>query len=137
MVRVHGGQGLRQSIHECPARPDSDSANPRRRFQLRLHRRPRYRKGRYSVSRDRASGGESPIELNFAPYESRLLVFSDHAAPPSHPRGGGDALDISSDWRVEFPALKRSIEMHELRSWTDDDATKFFSGQATYEKTVS
>jgi len=82
--------------------------------------------------------GGSTVELNLAPYESRVLVFSDHAAAPEHrAHRAAEVLDISSDWKVDFLTLKRAVEMHELRSWTDDDATKFFSGEAIYERTVS
>jgi hypothetical protein len=38
------------------------------------------------------------------------------------------------DWKVAF-GDGRTVEMHELKSWTDTEETRFFSGQATYEKT--
>ena len=81
--------------------------------------------------------GANPIELDLAPYESRVLVFSNDAeAQPPPVRHNSDVIDISSDWKVDFPALHRTVEMHELHSWPDDEATKFFSGIATYEKTI-
>lgn len=85
-----------------------------------------------------STAGGSSIELKLAPYESRVLVYSNGAAQAATQVDGEAAtLDISNDWKVTFPALKRTVEMHQLRSWTDDDETKFFSGQATYEKAVS
>jgi hypothetical protein len=42
---------------------------------------------------------------------------------------------LSSDWKVAF-GNGRTAEMRELKSWTDDEETRFFSGLATYEKTV-
>ena len=82
--------------------------------------------------------GGTTVELNLAPYESRVLVYADRAGPPEHPTHGTvEVLDISSDWKVQFTALNRSVEMRELRSWTDDDATKFFSGTATYTRPVT
>ena len=82
--------------------------------------------------------GTSAINLNFEPYESRVLVFSKHAgAADRSSREPEETLDISSDWTVEFPVLKHSVDMHQLRSWSDDEDTKFFSGQAIYAKTVA
>jgi hypothetical protein len=82
--------------------------------------------------------GEGTINLNFAPYESRVLVFSKHAGAADRlGRGPEETLDISPGWTVEFPGLKRPVDMHRLRSWSDDEATKFFSGQAIYAKTVA
>jgi hypothetical protein len=85
-----------------------------------------------------SQAGDSPIELDFQPYESRVLVFADgaavRAAGPS--RRMRDALDLSSGWAVTFPGLANVVEMATLRSWTDDDKTKFFSGQAVYEKMI-
>ena len=54
------------------------------------------------------------------------------AAPPPSPA----ALDLSGGWSVTFQPGGRSITMDRLRSWTDDEATRYFSGVATYEKEV-
>jgi len=82
--------------------------------------------------------GGSSIELKLAPYESRVLVYSDGpAAAGMQVDAEGATLEISNDWKVTFPALKRAVEMHQLHSWSDDDETKFFSGRAIYEKAVS
>jgi hypothetical protein len=45
-------------------------------------------------------------------------------------------LDISANWRVAFGHAGVPAEWGTLRSWTDDEATRFFSGVASYEKTV-
>jgi hypothetical protein len=44
-------------------------------------------------------------------------------------------VDLSSDWKVAF-GNGLTVGMRELKSWTDTEETRFFSGQATYEKTV-
>jgi hypothetical protein len=44
-------------------------------------------------------------------------------------------LDISSDWKVMLAGASKV--MPQLRSWTEDEATKYYSGQATYEKTIN
>jgi hypothetical protein len=71
------------------------------------------------------------------PYESRVLVYSANAlAPTAAPAPVVRApLDLSSDWKVAF-GNGLTTEMGELKSWTDTEETRFFSGQATYEKTA-
>src|SRR5205823_1266917 len=46
-------------------------------------------------------------------------------------------LDLSSGWQVAFASGNVTLQMPQLRSWTDDDRTRYFSGTATYEKTFS
>jgi hypothetical protein len=84
------------------------------------------------------------VALDLAPYESTVIVFpagpsglrmrQPRAAEP--PRPLPPPLDISSGWRVAFGASGTPVEWPALRSWTDDEATKHFSGVATYEKAV-
>jgi hypothetical protein len=79
------------------------------------------------------------VALDLEPYESRVLVYSASAmaAPASAaPSGARAPVDLSSDWKVAF-GNGRTEEMRELRSWTETEETRFFSGQATYEKTVN
>ena len=83
--------------------------------------------------------GDQRVELDLAPYESRVLVFSDQrmehqpgpADPPSAP------VDISTRWTISFPGSSQPIAMNQLHSWTDEPARKYYSGVATYEKTVT
>jgi hypothetical protein len=84
-----------------------------------------------------AAGGPH-LTLNLEPYESRVLVFSKHATAEraSAAPANKEVIDLSSGWRVTFSVLNRSIEMQTLRSWTEDNATQFYSGQAVYEKTA-
>ncbi|HXJ96179.1 MAG TPA: glycosyl hydrolase [Terriglobia bacterium] len=105
------------------------------------------------------------LALNLEPYGSRVLVFARQFVPrvPLHPGGEGGSqglpmpLDLSSGWRVSFLRTNlnsaanlasldpsrlaqdawSSTRMDELRSWSDDNATRFFSGLALYEKTFS
>jgi hypothetical protein len=44
-------------------------------------------------------------------------------------------LDLSSDWQVKFGEAGATMRLAQLRSWTEDERTRFFSGVATYEKT--
>ena len=75
-------------------------------------------------------------ELDFAPYESRLIFFSDEAmaaALPVHPRERVVA-DLSRQWNVAFGQTSISVAMDRLTSWTDNPQMQFYSGLATYRK---
>jgi hypothetical protein len=79
-----------------------------------------------------------PVDLG--PYESRIIVFS--ARKLTTPAGLAEraapaTMDWSDDWKVSFGDAGKRIQMDPLRSWTDDEETRYFSGQATYLKTVS
>jgi glycosyl hydrolase family 106( putative alpha-L-rhamnosidase) len=78
----------------------------------------------------------STTTLDLAPYESRVVVFSKEppatVATPHEP----SFVDLAGDWKVTFPDSK-PVSIATLHSWTDDEQTKYFSGQATYEKTVT
>src|SRR5260370_32266769 len=45
-------------------------------------------------------------------------------------------MDRSTDWQVAFGDGKR-VKMDSLRSWTDGESTRHYSGLAAYEKTFS
>src|SRR5258708_1328607 len=84
--------------------------------------------------------GTSKLDLDLAPYESRVLVFSKDrlesrpavtAAAPLVP------IDLSSGWSVTFGGSSEAVRMNELRSWTANEQAKYFSGQASYERTVT
>src|SRR5581483_10431313 len=45
--------------------------------------------------------------------------------------------DVSHDWRVSFGDGGKSETMQDLRSWIHDPETRYFSGTATYEKTIT
>lgn len=85
------------------------------------------------------ANGTTRVELDLAPYESRVLVFSKDQVE-DRPASAGSAwkpVDLSTGWKVTFAGSSQPVMMPELRSWTDDERTRFFSGQATYERTVT
>jgi len=45
-------------------------------------------------------------------------------------------LDLSADWKVHFLRQDRTVDYRTLHSWTNDESTLYFSGQAEYAKTV-
>lgn len=85
--------------------------------------------------------GTVALSLEFEPYQSMVLVFShqparDGAAEPpavSLP----EAIDLSRDWDLAFTGTGRRVRLDRLRSWTEDPETRFYSGPASYERTVA
>jgi len=79
------------------------------------------------------------VHLDLAPYESRVLVFSRDrvAARPAPPGTPPPPVDLSTGWQVTFDGSPQPVSMNAPHSWADDDTHKFFSGRATYEKTVT
>jgi hypothetical protein len=77
----------------------------------------------------------SGFALKFEPYRSWVLVVSNTwKIEQVRPKTVGTSVDLSSDWKVTFPDPSRTVQFTTLRSWADDDSTRFFSGVATYQK---
>lgn len=84
---------------------------------------------------------DGPLQLQLAPYESRVLVESD-AALQTAKTGGSDAsaatvlATLAKDWQVRFVDRSHGIvsseTMQSLHSWSDDAATRYFSGVGVY-----
>jgi hypothetical protein len=86
-----------------------------------------------------ATNGVS-VALDLEPYGSRVIVFTRRQLPPVPARSAANLpapVDLSSDWRVTFGGTGKTVRMDKLRSWTEDDETRYFSGVATYEKDVN
>ncbi len=83
-----------------------------------------------------ASGNR--IALSLAPYESRVLVFSKaHVEPsPATTAAVPAPIDLSTGWTLTFPNTP-AIHLDALKSWTDMEGRKFYSGEATYARTIS
>jgi hypothetical protein len=84
------------------------------------------------------AGTGSTIHFNLAPYESRVLV--DIHARPQAPEPIEAAtfapIDLGHDWKVTFDKTRATETMPSLHSWTNDEAQKYYSGSATYERAV-
>lgn len=85
------------------------------------------------------TSGGTTVAVDLEPYGSRVVVFSKRTLAPHPARKSGDApaIDLSSGWQVSFGSAGTSSQMQKLGSWTDDEATRYFSGVATYEKDVN
>ena len=93
--------------------------------------------------------GPNPVHVELAPYESKVLVFPEHsleAGRKMRPLAGVlydmhmfslGQVDLSGGWKVSFAGSSQAVNMERLASWTESEATRYFSGQATYEKTIT
>jgi hypothetical protein len=87
----------------------------------------------------RMTAATLPARLDLAPYESRVLVLADAfaAAPaPAPVAATTEIADLGRGWNLRFPGRAQALRLDTLRSWTDIDATRYFSGVATYDKDV-
>jgi hypothetical protein len=83
--------------------------------------------------------GVTAVSLDLEPYASRVLVFSKSPLPQQAVRGPAAVplpIDISTGWQVWFGDKGKPVSLVQLRSWTGSEETRFFSGVATYEKTL-
>jgi hypothetical protein len=87
------------------------------------------------------TGEATTVEVNLPAYGSRALVFSSRQLPThgaAASRGPAPApLDLSRGWTVTFGAGAKPVAMEQLQSWTEIEATRNFSGVATYEKSIA
>lgn len=84
--------------------------------------------------------GTTTVALDLEPYASHVLVFSKRALPQTKTETVNNIptpIDLSNNWQVTFAQNSSPIQMQTLRSWVEDDATRYFSGQATYEKKIN
>lgn len=80
----------------------------------------------------------SQIDFDLQPYESRIVFFTSAAltSAPAQPGVESKRADISLDWNVTFENQAQGMKMHSLASWADDARLRYYSGTATYRKTV-
>jgi len=91
-----------------------------------------------------SQSGSTIVPLQLAERESVFLVFRHAAAAPSRIEPAAperELAKLAGPWDVRFPAnlgAPPSLRMDKLTSWTDssDPGVKYFSGTATYTKTV-
>jgi len=83
----------------------------------------------------RGTGGVS-IDIDLEAYDSRVLVFSRGTIPAIAlvTAPAPVPIDLSQGWQVSFGETGSPVKMDTLRSWTDDERTRYYSGLAFYEK---
>jgi hypothetical protein len=79
----------------------------------------------------------SDQHLQLAPYESRVFVFTNMPSPGKI----SDAIsstrqlaDLSTDWKIDFPTINKTVSESTLTDWIADPATKNYSGEAVYTR---
>jgi hypothetical protein len=82
------------------------------------------------------AGAGIKVALELEPYGSKVLVFSKRTLAVRRSATPPAPIELSSGWRVSFGESRESRQMARLQSWTEAAETRFFSGLATYEKTV-
>ena len=84
------------------------------------------------------------LAVDLPPWGAQFLVFTmrtlQRAAMPD-PAEAGPTLDLSQDWNVTFANAApepnpEPAHVATLASWTEQPATKYFSGVATYRKVL-
>jgi hypothetical protein len=90
------------------------------------------------VTRGRAT---TTLALALEPYASIVVLFShegrEHQPGTRQVANEASSVDLSGGWSVAFGPQTASVTTDKLRSWTEDEATRFFSGSAVYEREVS
>ena len=81
-----------------------------------------------------------PTALNLAPYESTIFVLTNTpetnaSAPP--PGGDHQLADLSSNWQIQFNPNSQPQQLPNLTSWTTLPGQQYFSGEATYARTIT
>ena len=79
------------------------------------------------------------IVLNLAPYESRVIVFSDAPigkAQEIHDNSTKVIDRLTDDWTLKFAGMPMDWTIQTPGSWTDDPKTRFYSGVGVYAKTI-
>jgi hypothetical protein len=80
------------------------------------------------------------VALELEPYASRVLVFSKRSLPSPQIKTSASLpqpFDLSTGWQISFGQGSQPARFENLRSWTEDEATRYFSGTVIYEKTVN
>jgi glycosyl hydrolase family 106( putative alpha-L-rhamnosidase) len=84
---------------------------------------------------DAATEQGTTIALDLEPYASRVLVFTRRKLPPGPtiPSTASKQIEINYDWQASFGPNGPVVRMNRLRSWTENDETRYFSGVVTYQ----
>ena len=80
------------------------------------------------------------VALHLAAYESTILFFpSVERSTVTQEPGWKEVrrIDLSQDWQVSFEGTTIRRSYRKLQSWTEDPATRGFSGRADYERDVT
>ncbi len=91
----------------------------------------------------KAYPGATGVSFSLPPYGAQFLVFTNRPGAANKPATANPlALDLSNDWDVTFKNASSEADpapehFATLTDWTANPATHFFSGVATYVKSVT
>jgi hypothetical protein len=94
----------------------------------------------------KAAGGSTQVAIDLPPFGAEFLVFStpstfgDRAPAPPGP-GESSTIDLNGEWTLTFANASGEpdpapAQVTTLASWSEQPATKYFSGVGTYEQEV-
>ena len=86
-----------------------------------------------------SEAGEGPkLSMTLDPYASRVVVFTDHTVAQKVTETATDfsPIDLEHDWKVTLDKTGFSETMQTLHSWTEDGAGRYYSGTATYTRSL-
>ncbi len=86
------------------------------------------------VERWRPAGKRTAVWMELTPWASTILVFRPDAPARKSSRPAqrsGPPLEIQGRWTLTIDGVKKQLS--QLVSWTEDEATRYFSGSAAYE----
>jgi len=75
------------------------------------------------------------LDLTLPAYGSIAVVFSSDSAAPVQPQPVRTE-PLTADWTLTFPQ-NPPVKLSTLKSWTELDAVKYFSGTAIYHATIT
>ena len=96
----------------------------------------------HKANYESTADGRSRITLDLAPYGSTYVVFrADSTAPAAPVQRTTESNPVNGKWHVKFQspaATPGERDFNTLQDWTtaDDPMLKYFSGHATYTKTL-
>ena len=85
----------------------------------------------------RRAAGRVSVALDLEPYGSRVVVFSrgaPRAFPPRAATATLKTIELDMGWNVLFGTTGAVVPMDRLRSWTEDESTRYYSGTVSYVK---
>ncbi|MCC6365650.1 MAG: hypothetical protein IT165_19225 [Bryobacterales bacterium] len=83
------------------------------------------------------TGEGANAELELEPYGSRMVVFTKRALAAQPRVRERSAADWSREWTEWLEGMSKAVRMEGLKSWADEEATRYYSGVAAYEKEVA
>ncbi|NUQ28101.1 MAG: glycoside hydrolase [Acidobacteriaceae bacterium] len=79
--------------------------------------------------------GRSRVSVTLPAYGSAAIVFLQHSASGDLPQLV-HTEPVKADWSLAIPG-RESVHLTELKSWTEIDSTKYFSGTGVYSTSLT